>query len=232
MLLMPVFAQEEIEASYNFPEWLNTVKNYWQEGIISDQEFDAALDYLITQKIIHILENHESIINDKIKSQVAKEVTKQEAIEKAEEDRINQENKIKYAEMENKREQQRIKQEAQYQASITLTLQIDKTSYRGGEILTITGYAPDYQRDGGVTIQIISPSGSVVGLSQLIPDSNSFEYTTSFSLSSESIKEEGVYKVRAQQGSQKVETTFTLTDISEYVKAPKPTPVAEPEPTP
>ena len=85
-----------------------------------------------------------------------------------------------------------------------------------------------------VTIQIINPDGSIVGIDQLSLDSNN-EYSTSFVATGQLWKAGGDYIVKAYYGVQKNETTFTFAGgdgIRTATPEPVPEPVVEPVPEP
>ena len=114
--------------------------------------------------------------------------------------------------------------------------------YSAGDTITISGFvknfdASDDQKSMDVTIVITSPSGNIVRVDQVSPNSDG-DYSTSFKAGG-MMKEEGDYTVKANWGAQENQAVFkygggTIAPASEPEAAPEaaPEPEAEPEAEP
>jgi hypothetical protein len=142
-----------------------------------------------------------------------------------------------------------------------LSVNTDFPAYAEDSTITISGKVKDSslaKNPTPVTIQVINPDGSIVGIDQVKLDSNN-EYSTSFVATGPLWKAGGDYTVKAYYGVQKNDTTFTFTggdgtrnitpeptitviepEVEEpvieepepVIEEPEPVLIAEPEPEP
>ena len=98
------------------------------------------------------------------------------------------------------------------EGSKAFTIKTDQPSYDDGKIIRITGNVGSINEsypNTSITIIITGPTGNIVAIMQVIPDT-----TGNFShqvIAGESMTDAGYYTVTAQYGTQKATTTFSFT---------------------
>ena len=110
-----------------------------------------------------------------------------------------------------------------------LSVNTDQNIYTENAKITVSGTVKDsslLKNPTPVIVQIINPTGTVVGIAQEDLDSNN-GYSASFKAAGPYYKSAGEYVVIANYGSQKATTTFEYTGPSISQAAPEPEPEVE-----
>jgi len=93
----------------------------------------------------------------------------------------------------------------------TITVSTDKSSYKAGDIVRISGNVEEVSSGPvPITILITGPDGNIVAVHQITPDSSGV-FLTLLDTAEVSMKLSGVYKINAQYGVQKSTTIFKFT---------------------
>ena len=94
----------------------------------------------------------------------------------------------------------------------TITIETDSNVYDHSSIITITGTViPIDQNEVPVTITVISPQRSIVGVAQISVNNDGI-FSTTFDTSAPTMKNDGVYEIRANYGKASTATSVELTD--------------------
>jgi len=99
----------------------------------------------------------------------------------------------------------------------SIILNIDKTSYLEGEVISISGEIENMIASNQISLIIQSPNGNLVALDQMTIGSDK-QFSTEIKLGGKLMKQEGTYTIKVQYGEQSITTSFEfggVTDISE-----------------
>ncbi len=88
----------------------------------------------------------------------------------------------------------------------SISVQSDKSSYKEGDYIKISGKVTNQISGKSVTLVVVSPSGDIVSIAQVSPDSNG-NYSTSM-LAGGAMSVSGNYEIRAQYDSAKTTRSF------------------------
>jgi uncharacterized protein YfaS (alpha-2-macroglobulin family) len=106
---------------------------------------------------------------------------------------------------------------ARAHAASSLTISFDKTAYRAGEVVTVTGKAPS---PDPIVIQIYNPNGDPYRVDQISPGASG-NYTYKFKVGGP-LAVNGEFKVTVAYLDSVAEGKFTLTGGKEPPKKPEP----------
>ena len=126
--------------------------------------------------------------------------------------------------------------QAQVSTVLPLSVETDQALYAQGNTVTISGFIKTLNEDYSVdvTLIIIDPTGNIVSIDQITPNSDG-TYETSFIADGPLWKTGGEFIVKAQYGAQKIESTFDFAGGTGIPPPPPPPgttepPVVEPPP--
>ena len=88
----------------------------------------------------------------------------------------------------------------------SIILNIDKTSYLEGEIISISGEIKNMIASNQISLIIQSPNGNLVALDQMTVSSDK-QFSTEIKLGGKLMKQEGTYTIKVQYGEQQSTTT-------------------------
>ena len=89
----------------------------------------------------------------------------------------------------------------------SIILNIDKTSYLEGEMISISGEIENMIASNQISLIIQSPNGNLVALDQMTIGSDK-QFSTEIKLGGKLMKQEGTYTIKVQYGEQSITTSF------------------------
>ena len=89
----------------------------------------------------------------------------------------------------------------------SIILNIDKTSYLEGEMISISGEIKNMIASNQISLIIQSPNGNLVALDQMTVGSDK-QFSTEIKLGGKLMKQEGTYTIKVQYGEQSITTSF------------------------
>jgi len=89
----------------------------------------------------------------------------------------------------------------------SIILNIDKTSYLEGEVISISGEIENMIASNQISLIIQSPNGNLVALDQMTIGSDK-QFSTEIKLGGKLMKQEGTYTIKVQYGEQSITTSF------------------------
>jgi predicted secreted protein with PEFG-CTERM motif len=89
----------------------------------------------------------------------------------------------------------------------SIVLNIDKSSYTDGEIISISGEIKNMTAGTQLSLIIQAPNGNLVALDQMTVSADK-QFSTDIKLGGKLMKTEGVYTIKVQYGDESATTTF------------------------
>ena len=96
----------------------------------------------------------------------------------------------------------------------SIILNIDKTSYLEGEVISISGEIENMIASNQISLIIQSPNGNLVALDQMTIGSDK-QFSTEIKLGGKLMKQEGTYTIKVQYGEQSITTSFEFGGVTD-----------------
>lgn len=212
-------AQEEksqAEATYEFPAWFKGVASYWVEGNITDKEFGEGLEFLIQSGVIKVplIEQNIKTTQPPIQSGLSVEEIKEQTIKderarvEAEAARLDDIKDREDIERQNREDGVNIKS-----SGIILSFNIEKDSYREGELINMTGTVKSPVGNSYIHMVVMEVSTkNLVTIAQIeIDKENNNSFSSQITAGGVLMKRAGEYSIELQFGSgEKLIKTFVI----------------------
>jgi predicted secreted protein with PEFG-CTERM motif len=95
----------------------------------------------------------------------------------------------------------------------SIILNIDKTSYLDGEMISISGEIKNMIASNQISLIIQSPNGNLVALDQMTIGSDK-QFSTEIKLGGKLMKQEGTYTIKVQYGEESITTSFEFEGVT------------------